>query len=605
MRSILVKLRSLFLPCGSKQETLFRTCYHLIMATKVAVQIQIWWTLYSFIRFQKIQIKKNPPQYQNCHNLCKVSFIMYVSEKNKLSHLIRTITSIQKLLLNNWEIIVLFTKASEMENLLLKNVNIGERVKFINYDQKVKNSWSRSIDGKFLLFCYPGDVFTNSILNYFYESLESFPIHDVFYYDCVYKLKGDRTLKPFFKPSVISPELSLSVNYLSRAFIRTSSALENFSSLGKSTCIYYQEQQLLLRLSENEVLCHHIPYVLLFQTQFSPQSDVSSENVITTYLTQKGLQGVKWQNGPNGRRVTWNMEFPSIAIIIPTKNNPKLIKNLLDSINKITDYQNYEIILVDNSSSDAVTLRYYESIKRINNIKIINYPRPFNYSEAINCGVKSSSSDLILLLNNDMQVIDPFWLKELAQWAMKDEIGVVGAKLIRENRSIQHAGVILGLSGFVGHLYLNAPEDFNGFIGSTNWYRNLCAVTGACQMARREVFDKVGGYDENYELVFGDIDFCLRVQDLGYRILYTPFARLFHYEGKTRGFNSPTSDILRAYNSFYNRIVCGDPYYSPNLTSSLIPACNTSLKFNQNELRKKTIDYRRQIVIENQNNCRS
>ena len=229
------------------------------------------------------------------------------------------------------------------------------------------------------------------------------------------------------------------------------------------------------------------------------------------------------------------------------------------------------INLVDNGSEDPKTLAFYDVIDSESEIHIMPYMKPFNYSEAINFGVQQNDSDLILLMNDDMKPLGSTWLPEMIQWTQRKEVGVVGASLLRANHTIQHVGIILGLVGFVGHIYLNAPEGYFGLWGSADWYRNLLAVTGACQMMRREVFDKVGGYDEGFQLAFGDIDFCLRVHQQGYRNILTPFARLYHYEGHSRGYETPVGDILRGYEKFKAYLTNPDPYFSPNLTDTRIP----------------------------------
>jgi len=160
------------------------------------------------------------------------------------------------------------------------------------------------------------------------------------------------------------------------------------------------------------------------------------------------------------------------------------------------------------------------------------------------------------------------------QWANHPEIGVVGGKLLHRNCSIQHAGIILGMNGFIGHLYLNAPEHYRGLAGSVNWYRNFYALTGACQAMRRELFHQVGGYDERFKLAFGDIDFCLRVIKAGYRNLYNPHAELIHFEGGSRGYETPVKDILLGYEELGPWLKQDDPYFSPNLTYNPIPRCN-------------------------------
>jgi len=153
----------------------------------------------------------------------------------------------------------------------------------------------------------------------------------------------------------------------------------------------------------------------------------------------------------------------------------------------------------------------------------------------------------------------------------------------------------MGLVGLAGHIYLNAPDHYQGLFGSVDWYRNYLAVTGACQMVRRELFNEVGGYDEEFQLAFGDIDFCLRIHDIGYRNIYTPFARLYHYEGKSRGYSTPVQDIIRAYNKHEKYLEKHDPYFSPNLTYTRIPKCTTRRTSGEN--RKQQIEERKKFYL--------
>jgi GT2 family glycosyltransferase len=230
---------------------------------------------------------------------------------------------------------------------------------------------------------------------------------------------------------------------------------------------------------------------------------------------------------------------------------------------------------VDNRSTEPEVLAYYDELAGNERVTLVHYDKPFNYSEAINLGVAQSTADVVVLLNNDMLVTDAGWLHELVQWAVQPGIGVVGGKLLHRNNTIQHAGIILGMNGFIGHLYLNAPEHYHGLAGSVDWYRDLHAVTGACQAVRRALFLQVGGYDERFRLAFGDIDFCLRVVKAGCRNLYNPFARLTHFEGGSRGYETPVKDILLAYDELLPWVEKHDPYYSPNLTYQPIPQCNS------------------------------
>src|SRR3990172_3078146 len=191
---------------------------------------------------------------------------------------------------------------------------------------------------------------------------------------------------------------------------------------------------------------------------------------------------------------------------------------------------------------------------------------PFNFSKANNFGAAYASSDLLLFLNNDTQVLTADWLDELVGWAEQPGVGAVGAKLVRPDGTIQHAGIIMGLAGHGRHIFDGGPEKVFGPFGSSEWYRDYQAVTGACLMLRREVFEQVGRFDEAYQVGYGDIDLCLRVRARGQRVVYTPFARLLHLEGGTRGFSQPPSDVLRASCLMLPAIQGGDPYFNPNLS---------------------------------------
>ena len=174
-----------------------------------------------------------------------------------------------------------------------------------------------------------------------------------------------------------------------------------------------------------------------------------------------------------------------------------------------------------------------------------------------------------------MQVISADWLTELIKWAMIPGVGLVGTKLLHPNLTIQHAGMVMGLQGFVGHVYLDAPDHYWGLTGSVDWTRNVSAVTGACQLLRRSVFLELSGYDEGFQLVGGDVDFCLRAIELGYRVVYAPSAALIHHQGATRGYQTPVKDLLRTYEKMKSWLARPDPYFPPNCTYTAIPRCQT------------------------------
>lgn len=322
----------------------------------------------------------------------------------------------------------------------------------------------------------------------------------------------------------------------------------------------------------------HIPDVLIQESESVQLDNDQLGVVLNNHFKRIGFPNSRTMSQKQNVIIRLQDDFPSVSIIIPTKNNYSVIKKLLDSILALTSESKYEIIIVDNQSTDDQVFKLYDSYDEQCSLRIVEFNEPFNYSRAINLGAEKANNPLLLFLNNDMEIQDAHWLEEMSQWTLIPEIGVVGAKLIRENHSIQHAGIVIGLQDLVGHLYLNAPEDYFGLLGSANWYRNLGAVTGACQMMRREVFEEMGGYDETYQLVFSDIEFCLRLVKNGYRIMVTPNASIKHLEGKSRGYKTPRGDLLRGFEAMREWIITGDPYFSPNLTPITIPTCTINIE---------------------------
>ncbi|MHB1601868.1 MAG: glycosyltransferase family 2 protein, partial [bacterium] len=224
---------------------------------------------------------------------------------------------------------------------------------------------------------------------------------------------------------------------------------------------------------------------------------------------------------------------PLVSIIIPTHNGDDILKKCIDGILTKTTYKNYEIIIVNNNSNDEQTLKYLKLIDGSDNIRVIDYNKPFNYSAINNFAVKFAKGDIIVLLNNDTEVISGDWLRELVSHALRPEVGAVGAKLLYPDDTIQHAGIIIGGEGIATHAYYHFDKDDASYFGRANLLQNCSAVTGACMAIRREVYEKVGGMDENLPINYNDIDICIKAMQLGYYNVYTPYAMLYHYEYKT------------------------------------------------------------------------
>jgi len=251
------------------------------------------------------------------------------------------------------------------------------------------------------------------------------------------------------------------------------------------------------------------------------------------------------------------------------------LQRCVESIYRKTSYRNFELIIVDNQSNEAKTFEYLLRLERQGQARILRYDAPFNFSAINNFAVQHTHSEIIGFLNNDLEVITPDWLDEMVSYAIQPEIGAVGAKLYFPNNTIQHAGVILGLGGLpgvAGHIGKGRPGSYPGQASRALLAQNMSAVTGACLIVRRNVFQEVGGMDEeNLPIAFNDIDLCLRIRERGYRNVWTPFAELYHYESSSRGYEDTLAKVKRFQkeSSFmkerWKAALLNDPAYNPNL----------------------------------------
>lgn len=574
-------------------ELVLRTIYHRLTSSRLFIRLKMSKASKSYIPW----LYKKSLQRLNIINFeskPKVTFIIQLTQSN-IQDVLHTVSSIQTLNQKRWEVALVTCEKIDLS--FPEIITSDSRIKIVNCHQSYLEKVYEKLNCDYVVHCTAGDQFSPTLLLHFYCALDLQPACKLFYFDCDYLSSDNSELHPFFKPTAPSPELLMSINYLTRAFIELEKLVTILPAIGAYSNLNELELELDFRFIESGMIMNHIPEVLVTQKSLEI-TGVWAEKCISSHLMRLGKTNPRWDSTRLGRRLKWDCNEPSVAIIIPNRNRYKLLKDLIETIEQITDYQNYSIAIVDNDSNDKETIDYYKILCNKPNISLLSFGNEFNYSKAINFGVQNTKSELLLFLNNDMKINDPFWLQELSQWAALPEIGVVGAKLIRANDKIQHAGIILGMNGFMGHLYLNAPEHYNGLLGSADWYRNFYAVTGACQMVRRDLFNMVEGYDEGYHLVFSDVDFCLRIHSKGYRNLYTPFTTLYHYEGKSRGYNTPSEDIIRGYKQMGEFIFTEDPYFSPNLTYSPIPECQIS----ENKRKIGKYDFRKKLLLKHSNN---
>ena len=353
-----------------------------------------------------------------------------------------------------------------------------------------------------------------------------------------------------------------------------------------------QDYDLLLRYSReidhNDIV--HIPKVLYHWRMVEGSTALGHGE--KSYTTDAGIKALEDHFNCLGENVTveqgmhqniykvnWptTMEdgtAPLVSLIIPTYNGYEITKQAIDSILEKTTYPNYEILLVDNNSDDPLALEYFEELKSHEKVTILRYPHPFNYSAINNFAVSQANGEIIGLINNDVEVINPDWLTEMASHTLRADIGCVGAMLYFHNDTIQHAGVIIGIGGVAGHSHKHFKRDDYGYFSRLKVVQNLSAVTAACLLVRKSVFEEVGGLNEkDLTVAFNDVDFCLKVQSIGYRNVWTPYAELYHYESISRGAEDNPEKVARFNKEVeYMKLTWNTdtklyPCYSQNLTS--------------------------------------
>jgi glycosyltransferase involved in cell wall biosynthesis len=348
-----------------------------------------------------------------------------------------------------------------------------------------------------------------------------------------------------------------------------------------------QDYDLLLRYSREieQANIIHIPKVLYHWRIVEGSTALASgEKSYTTDAGIKALQDhfnalnkavtVEQGAGANMYKVNWHIaKEPLVSLIIPTYNGYDITKQAIDSILQKTTYSNYEILLVDNNSDDPIALEYFEELDQHDKVSVLRYPYPFNYSAINNFAAKQAKGQIIGLVNNDVEVISPEWLTEMVSHAQRDDVGCVGAMLYYPNETIQHAGVILGIGGVAGHSHKYFGRGHHGYMSRLELIQNLSAVTAACLLVKRSVFEQVNGLNEqNLAVAFNDVDFCLKVKKVGYRNLWTPYSELYHHESISRGdednpekkarFDAEVDYMEKRWGNNLKQ----DPFYSLNLT---------------------------------------
>jgi len=256
------------------------------------------------------------------------------------------------------------------------------------------------------------------------------------------------------------------------------------------------------------------------------------------------------------------LRSPLVSIIIPTRDRLSLLRRCLQSIETQTTYRHYEILIIDNGSRKPQTLAYLASLP----YQVIHDGEPFNFARLNNRAAAVAHGEHLLFLNNDVEVITPEWLEALLEHSQRQEVGAVGAQLLYADGTIQHAGIVLGVRSVAGHAHKYLPAKSEGYFAFPHLIRNYSAVTAACLMLRKAVYEEAGGLDERLAVTFNDVDLCLWLRARGYLIVYTPYARLYHHESRSRWYQPPRAEEVQLMLDRWGTLLPRDPYYNPHLT---------------------------------------
>jgi len=368
---------------------------------------------------------------------------------------------------------------------------------------------------------------------------------------------------PVFKPGW-SPDALLSHDYVGGPAAVRRELFDRASGLRAMSGA--ERHDLFLRLLPYLTRVEHVPQVLLHRDSERADPVQAQRRAVAEHVTL--TLGAHYDVAESGEPVLLYRPPlpPRVSIVIPTRDRADLLRACVDSLDRHGCAARMELTVVDNSSVEPATREYFAALARRSATAILAYPGPFNWSAVNKFAARHAWGDCLLFLNNDVEALAPGWLDALVAFASRPEIGVVGGLLLYPNGTVQHAGVVLGLTGYAGHVFAGRrPDELTPF-GRADTIRNCTAVTGACMLMRRRLFEELGGFDERFILCGSDVEICLRARARGLRNVMTPHARLVHRESKTRGTGIPRSDFRYSFAAYEPYLRAGDPYYNANLS---------------------------------------
>lgn len=526
------------------------------------------------------------------HLKTKFSVVMPVYNP-PIEFLRQAIESVQAQVYSNWELCIAddLSTNPQVQELLRGVADSDPRIKVVYRDKNghisaASNSALAIASGEFVCLMDHDDLLSPHALAYVAMAIHDHPDAQLLYSDEDKIDTANSRYDPYFKCE-FNYELFLAQNMVSHLGVYRRSLLERIGGF-REGFEGAQDWDLALRVIEKIESSNiiHIPRVLYHWRAFSGSTALAIEEkgyaskaqiaAVTAHMMRIGKGDARIGLSPHSSgllRVQFALPqpLPKVSIVIPTKDKVELLKVCVESIFDKTDYKNYEIIIVNNNSEEERTFEYFEELKR-RGVGVLDINAPFNYSSLNNRAVSEAKGEYICLLNNDIEIITPDWLSEMISFAAQPSVGCVGARLWYPDGTLQHAGVILGVLSVAGHVYRGMPRSYPGYFGRAWVHQSMSAVTAACLVVEKRIYEEVGGLDERFAVAFNDIDFCIRVREAGYRNVWTPYAEMIHHESATRGAEDNAEKKARfngEVNLMFSRwgeALKKDPSYSPNLS---------------------------------------
>jgi O-antigen biosynthesis protein len=517
-----------------------------------------------------------------------ISIILPIYNTNE-AHLKLCIDSVISQSYENWELCIADdASTTDISERIKPHINEHKNIKLKRLDKNqhisgASNEALRIAKGDFVALLDHDDILMPNALFEMVKALNENPGKDFFYSDEDKIDENGKHIEPFFKPDW-SPDYLLSCNYITHFAVLRKSIVDKIGGFRLGT-EGAQDWDLFLRFTQETKKVHHVPKMLYSWRKSETSTAKNAKSKPYAYINQQRVlrDMLATEKAPASVMVTpfmgfWQVKYsvqglPLVSIVIPTKDNHKLTKQCIESIVEQTTYPNFEIILVDTGSTEPETHRLYESkLIAKGPVKVLEWNKTFNFSAVCNFGAQKSEGEYLLFLNNDTEVITQSWIEEMLGLAQQTEAGMVGCKLLFPTKHIQHAGVILCERDIAFHPFYNRDPEIDIF---TNVYlnniRNYAAVTAACSIVSRKKFEEVGGFDEKLRVTYNDVDLCLKLLRAGYKNIYTPYAKLYHYEsmsvGKMHTEDRDKKELDEAQTIMRERwsdLLKRDPYYNDN-----------------------------------------